>query len=362
MKRSAGSSGIVDIEEVDFLYDARSERERRWKRRRLAIENFRVKSGRDGDPKRKISKNNKVASANKEFVLVEEDYGMFLKNLEQIGQSNVDYDAGDLYGHLDYIDVNDDDNEHAAGGVLDPEYVMFFKNLKEDGESYLLEFVESDGMQVVVKYEEASRINLGRQKRESPKRTVGSDSKKENENCSSILRNTSKKGKIESKTTLKNMSKKQSMGNESKSRNSRARVKCRQKAKKNEVKAEENVIRRKRGRPRKTPHTEDTHLAKRKCDHPFRSESVDESYSVFLSCLKVEGVQIVYAPEGGKRVVFEKDEDTDSNSDVMILENDQDRTPIFVCIFMPASSCFRNFFDDDLYFYLVSIILILQSC
>lgn len=155
IETASNSGGIVDEEEHDFKYDLRLAR--RWKRRRIASENFRPthhsfkasKQTVNGDNNKK-KKNGAVA----EVVVVDSDYEEFVNDV--VEDVHLDSDAGSA------DNLNGADKDY-VGECLDPHYMIFLENLKEDGKSYVLELALANGNLVVVRYEEenGSRNGLG---------------------------------------------------------------------------------------------------------------------------------------------------------------------------------------------------------
>ncbi|OAY58339.1 uncharacterized protein LOC110609545 [Manihot esculenta] len=60
-----------------------------------------------------------------------------------------------------------------------------------------------------------------------------------------------------------------------------------------------------------------------KHDHKPEMESdMDESYKIFLNCLKREGGNMVFVHESGARVIYEEDEESSSDSEVIVMDTD----------------------------------------
>ncbi|KAJ0087002.1 hypothetical protein Patl1_08260 [Pistacia atlantica] len=149
------SGGKVNEEEHDYNNDLRLAR--RLKRRRIASENFRLTCGSYKASKQTINsdiKNNKNKGSVAEVVLLDSDYEGFLNDMAQ--EVDVDSDAG-CADNVNGVDKDD------VGEVLDPHYMIFLENLKEDGKSFVLELALGNGTSIVVRYEEEndSRNGLG---------------------------------------------------------------------------------------------------------------------------------------------------------------------------------------------------------
>ncbi|XP_059434288.1 uncharacterized protein LOC132167356 isoform X2 [Corylus avellana] len=106
--------------------------------------------------------------------------------------------------------------------VVDPDYKIFLENLREDNQSYVVEFVISDGMSVLIKYERKEGLSDGLKldswatlkscpRRESTEtaRTPRTDSKRKIQSPNDLgnVSGIERTGKTEARITLRNASK-----------------------------------------------------------------------------------------------------------------------------------------------------------
>ncbi|EEF42087.1 hypothetical protein RCOM_0561550 [Ricinus communis] len=56
--------------------------------------------------------------------------------------------------------------------------------------------------------------------------------------------------------------------------------------------------------------------------HEMEFDIVDDSYKIFLKSLKKEGKHVVFTPESGAKVVYDEDEGSSSDSEVIVMDSD----------------------------------------
>ncbi|KAL5737398.1 hypothetical protein ACOSP7_030159 [Xanthoceras sorbifolium] len=338
---------VVAEKEADFAYDD-DRLARRWKRRRIANENCKLYSCSNKAPKKTIKNNNKEAEM--EVVTIDSDYESFLNDMEQLVVDN-DVDSVDDGVNCDgpVTLVRNDDG--------DPQYMMFLDNLKADGNSYVLTLPFGNVTPLVVKYEkedEADVENLEtmkgfavneniksghiwkgpseREKIEGPRRNLKSSLEREKiENPRRVLKSCSWRDKTESPRkffrsdirrendeTLNNLHylvKGEKTGKPRTFRNSPRRKNMEAR----------KTLRNVQMIDRKTPVEKNVEMEAENLfnctTNDCESDLMDESYQAFLNSVEEVGQNLVYAPEGGEKVVYEKDESGDSDSEVVILDN-----------------------------------------
>ncbi|KAK2659411.1 hypothetical protein Ddye_005944 [Dipteronia dyeriana] len=327
---------VVEIE-ADFAYDDQR-LTRRWKRRCIAHENRKMYSRSNNATKQSIIKSNKENDVDMEIVTIDSDYENFFNDMEQlVVADDVHSVDDDVNCDVSLTLLHSDD-----GDILEPHYMMFLDNLKADGNSYVLTLPFSSGTPLVVKYEKDDEFDLenlgtlkgfavkenikganilkgllerenvegqrrilesssGREKIESPKEFLRSDSRRENDETLSNLPYAVKRVKTGNPRTFRNALRKKN-------------------------KEVQKTLRNVRMIDRKTPVVEknvemeaENLLYCTTKDH--KSDFMDESYQEFLNSLEEVGQNLVYAPEGGEKLVYEKDEASDSDSEIIILND-----------------------------------------
>ncbi|TXG53045.1 hypothetical protein EZV62_022214 [Acer yangbiense] len=327
---------VVEIE-ADFTYDDQR-LTRRWKRRCIAHENRKVHSRSNNAPKQTIITSNKENDVDMEIVTIDSDYENFFNDMEQLVVADDVHSVDDNVNcdvPLTLLQSDDDD-------ILEPHYMMFLDNLKADGNSYVLTLPFGGDTSLVVKYEKKDEFDLenletlkgfavkenikgdnilkgllerkniegprrilesssGREKIESPKEFLRSDSRRENDETLSNLPYVSKREKKENPRTFRNAPRKKNTEGQKTLRNVPMIDKKTPVVEKNVEMEAENLF----------------HCATIDRD----SDLMDESYQVFLNSLEEVGQNLVYAIEGGEKLVYEKDESSDSDSEIIILND-----------------------------------------
>lgn len=308
-KNAGDLCGTVGGEEVEFYSDLRLAR--RWKRRRIGCGNF----GSNATPKKtthQTNGNNNYATV--EIVIVDSDSEQRLDDVEL----SVDTDAR-CVGHAD-----GDDFECA----FDPHYMMFLANLKDDGKSYLLELALDNETPVVVEYE----------KDDGSSNKVYMDQKQGKITTEDALKSQLKREKtVPLKRTLRSNSGRVKTGNSKRSestkrvlRSKSSRKDCENPGLVHDVKKDKTGIPRflrdigsqnyhssSNGNgcssSRHSPKAINT--ARRQCNRGVKNDDLeDENYKEFLRFMKDDGAHMVWRPEGGKKVVYEKS-DSDSEAE-----------------------------------------------
>uniref|UniRef100_A0A2P2JC48 Uncharacterized protein n=1 Tax=Rhizophora mucronata TaxID=61149 RepID=A0A2P2JC48_RHIMU len=263
---------VVEEEDDEFHYDVRLAR--RWKRRCIANQKFKLNSKDNNSTRRSCTELKKVPDC----------------TYIQIDSDNDDDDHSDIqitFGSLDGNDGNDTENaEHNDFfDNVDPDYKLFLENLKKDGKSYFLEVPVVDGILEIITYESEDKqwdgciIENSKKTRDFPER--------ESLNNNRVLRSSSKRQSMESQSNLRD--------------------------------GMETQVATHNGCSSNTPNSK-TLKSTKCCEKNFNME--DESYKIFLNSLKIEGRHIVFLPEGGGKLTYEKDEQSSSDSEVIELDVD----------------------------------------
>ncbi|KAF5481386.1 hypothetical protein F2P56_002042 [Juglans regia] len=184
----------------------------------------------------------------------DEDYAVFFNCLVQNIDDNNDGDVsarflGDDNENVKNVEEDDQDGDPQHDMCmeddhddLDPQYKIFLENLREDGQSYVLEVVTNNGMSMVVKYEGEKGLFDGLVL--DPQGTLNSWQREETETANGHISNMRE------------------------------------------------------------------------------SDTTDEDYQEFLSCLKNDGENIVYNLESGIPLIYE--EDAECSDDLEIVGTDED--------------------------------------
>lgn len=305
-KNAGDLGGTVGGEEVDVYSDLRLAR--RWKRRRIGYGNF----GINATPKKTMHQSNGSNNyATVDIVMVDSDSEQLLDGVEL----SVDTDAS-CVGHADGNDFECD---------IDPHYMMFLANLKEDGKSYFLELALDNETPIVVQYEkdggssdevdmdqkrgkirteDALKSQLKREKTEPLKRTLRSNSGRENSKRSENPRRV-----LRGKSSRKDCENPGLMHDANKDKTGIPRILRGIRSQNYQSSNNGNGCSSSR-RSQKA-----TNAARHQCNRGVKNDGLeDENYKEFLRFMKDDGPHMVWRPEGGKKVVYDKS-DSDSEAD-----------------------------------------------
>ncbi|KAK9270846.1 hypothetical protein L1049_026432 [Liquidambar formosana] len=291
------SGSRVILEDSDFAYDMRLER--RWRRRSVANNNFKPKSY-----SRTVKKT--IDDVEKREGMVDKDYAFFLS------------DFGEYKG-----------GKSSEEDDTDPQYAMFLKHFREDGKSYVLDIIIDDDISILMKYEEEDGLDDElKRKTSQTRKNVPSGEKKGTPND---LRSVRRNEKMETPGNLRNAS-----SNERKSL-------VVEKKKKSEVR---NLVSCRTNRPSsQKPGPKVPCSPNPESKHGTGYDTVDQSYEVFLKCLKLDGDVLVLTTEDGKQCKYEEDDESSSESDSEIAvtdsapQCDQGKYTPFVTSKVFVSSC-----------------------
>lgn len=299
-KESRDSSGKIKInprcphqmEGVEYDERLRRRLKRRSIANKMVVHATRTNVGNCGNAVLKTLEN----SGRMAEELVDEDYKFFLDNLivhsDVFMDNNVhDFDVDDITSH------NDDRDD------WDPQYKMFFENLRVDGKSYSYE-VFADNKLFRVKYE-------GREERklhDLSNSEVLCDSV--DEDYQLFLSSSRIEGDClvytpERAATTKNVASACEENNLIVGQNL-------------QVTSQESEP------PNRRQSSDDCHSSKHKCNSEVLSDIVDEDYQLFLNHVERVGDSLVYMPKKGVKVAYEEQNDqSSSDSELIILEPNQ---------------------------------------
>ncbi|KAJ8771664.1 hypothetical protein K2173_026841 [Erythroxylum novogranatense] len=195
-------------------------------------------------------------------------------------------------------DVHDDTHNDSADDDMDPDYKIFIEKLRENGNSYILELLVSDGAVDMISYDTYDE-QYGSGIVENTKTMV--DFQMNNQRKESDARSSSRRRKVETQRTLRNVPGrvgKSSVAEEKVKGNVVDPILC-------ELK--DNL------RTRPLPEVLDSINSK------FSEQNlaeVDETYQNLLNGVKVEGSNFVFTFENGKEIIYGKDEESSMDSEV----------------------------------------------
>ncbi|XP_062022987.1 uncharacterized protein LOC133739258 isoform X2 [Rosa rugosa] len=278
---------------------------------------------------------------------------------------------GDGNIHVNSLNHGVDDDD------MDPQYKIFWDNLKEDGNSYVLEMVQEDGRVKQIRYHQGDGLpdeldldamhSQGKQKTKFKNRETMANLEDAPEKRFSVKKRnvklealepvsdgtnvcSSKRPRLEVPNTPKSLGSSPQKEKTETRRNSRSVIKKRnledRPEKKNGLEKKSSMLKknvkeadadplsgRTNGRSHKQSGSKYLRFSEGGCNSEAESDSnlTDDSYQEFLSCTKDDGKVMVFTSRICGPLIYDSDEESSSDSDVIVLDRDPHegyRTPI----------------------------------
>lgn len=256
------------VEDPDNARDMRLER--RLKRRCVANQSLKINSCTRGTKRTPQDAPTKV-------ILLDDDYRI-KKTPQAVAIKDILLDD-DYKVYLDTLG-NNRCNPSVGDDDLDPQYKMFWENVREDATSFVLEVAVDEDIHILLKYEEDDRLG--------------------------------DEGKPGSPDNLRTVTKRENMENPEISKDVPAR--------KRKTLIDDKL------RPDLSKKVSSRVLSSSepKCKHETEpcDTGIDESYKTFLECIKEDGKYLVFVNKHGKRVKYEEDEESESESEILAADSD----------------------------------------
>lgn len=261
------------VEDPDNARDMRLER--RLKRRCVANQSLKINSCTRGTKRTPQDAPTKV-------ILLDDDYRI-KKTPQAVAIKDILLDD-DYKVYLDTLG-NNRCNPSVGDDDLDPQYKMFWENVREGATSFVLEVAVDEDIHILLKYEEDDRLG--------------------------------DEGKPGSPDNLRTVTKRENMENPEISKDVPAR------------KRKTLIDNKLRPDLSKKASSRVLSSSEPKCKHETEpcDTGIDESYKTFLECIKEDGKYLVFVNKHGKRVKYEEDEESESESEILAADSDPCITP-----------------------------------